>query len=318
MNRHVRRLAEIPLRVFAVLIAPVLRQMARGGVASEHFLKRGVLPVPLHFYQPIFDPDDIPQAVWQRKSTMPGVDFRPEAQLSFLERLAEFSDECRWPELSANPHEYYSQNSSFGFSSACLLHCMVRLFCPARVIEIGAGMSTLVLANALDVNRSKAGRAGQLTTIDPYLPETLDPLLPGTHESMIAEVQAIPLEKFTSLKADDLLFIDSSHVVRTGGDVNFLYLDVLPQLAPGVLVHIHDIQLPYEYHRSYSSASYTARLFWTEQYLLQAFLALNNGYRILLAGYWLQLEHPEFFKELFPTWRPDVHRPTTSFYLQHE
>src|SRR5580693_3888811 len=299
MSRHLRRLAEIPLRMFAVLTAPILSLMARAGIGSKHYLKRGVLPVPLHFYQPIFDPDKIPETVWHRKSEMPGVDFNPEGQLALLERLAEFSDECRWPEHRTNQHEYYSQNSSFGFSSACLLHSVVRLFRSTRVIEVGAGMSTLVLANALRVNERATGCRGQLITIDPHPSANVKELPAGSHQLLVADAQAIPLEEFTSLGAGDLLFIDSSHVVRTGGDVNFLYLDVLPQLAPGVVVHIHDIQLPYEYHRTYSAASHTARLYWTEQYLLHAFLTLNSSFEVLLAGYWLQLDHAERFAELF-------------------
>lgn len=316
MNRHVRRVLEIPLRLFATLTAPILSLMARGGVGSERYLKRGVLPVPLHFYQPIFDPDTIPGEVWRRKSDMPGVDFDPETQLAFTERLAEFGHECRWPESSTNPNRYHSQNSSFGFSSACLLHSVVRLLRPSRVVEVGAGMSTLILAGALDANERETGTRGGLTTIDPYPSPTVKALPPGAHDLMAREVQDVPLETFTGLGADDLLFIDSSHVVRTGGDVNFLYLDVLPRLSPGVVVHIHDIQLPYEYHRAYSAATRSARLFWTEQYILQAFLALNGDFTVLLAGYWLQLDHSERFAEMFPAWRPDIHRPTTSFYLR--
>ncbi len=98
--------------------------------------------------------------------------------------------------------------------------------------------------------------------------------------------------------------------------MNFLYLDVLPRLASGVVVHIHDIQLPYEYPRSYSASSCGPGLYWSEQYLLQAFLAFNNAFVVLLAGYWLQMEHGNRFAELFTSWHPDIHRPSTSFYIQ--
>ncbi len=312
MNRHLRRIAEVPLQAFALLTAPILSLMARAGVGSRHYLNRGVLPVPLHYYQPVFDPNSIPSAVWKRRSKMPGVDFDPDAQLAFLQRLAEFAGECRWPENVTGGQQYYSQNSSFGFSSACLLHCIVRLSRPSRVVEVGAGMSTLVLAAALQANERETGRAGQLVSIDPHV---RDPP-PHSCRRIAAEAQTISREFFTSLEAGDILFIDSSHVVRTGGEVNFLYLDVLPELAPGVVIHIHDIQIPYEYHRSYSAASHTARLYWTEQYLLQAFLAFNTNFKVLLAGYWLQREHPERFAALFPNWNADIHRPTTSFYIQ--
>jgi hypothetical protein len=106
-----------------------------------------------------------------------------------------------------------------------------------------------------------------------------------------------------------LLFIDSSHVIRMGGDVQFLYLDVLPRLKPGVLVHIHDIQLPYEYPRSYPP-----RYFWTEQYLLQSFLTHNARFEVLLGGHMLQTDHPDVFREVFP--RTAGHRVTSSFYTR--
>lgn len=316
MNRHLRALIEVPLRAFAALTAPILGQMARGGVGSERYLKYGVLPVPLHFYQPVFDPDQIPDHVWRRKSELPGVDFDADAQLGLLERLAAFSGDCRWPERSADPCRYHYENSSFGLSSACLLHSFVRLLRPARVVEVGAGMSTLVLAGALELNELAGSPRAELTTIDPAPPPAVRALSASACRLRIAAVQELPLETFTSLQAGDLLFIDSSHVVRTGGDVNFLYLDVLPRLASGVVVHVHDIQLPYEYHRSYSATSRAARLYWTEQYLLQAFLALNGEFAVMLAGYWLQLEHSERFAELYPVWQADTHRPTTSFYIR--
>lgn len=311
-----RRVAEALLRLFAILIAPLLRAMAMRGIGSEQFLARGVLPVPLHFYQPIFDPGKLPQSVWRRKTELPGINFDPAGQLAFLAHLADFAAECAWPEHATGDDKYYCQNPSFGYSSACLLHCVVRRFAPKTVIEVGAGMSTLVLSDAMDANERESGHRGDLVTIDPYPTPTVQAISPTKRRLIAAEVQATSPHEFAKLGAGDLLFIDSSHVVRTGGDVNFLYLDVLPRLASGVVVHIHDIQLPYEYHRAYSAPGSRAGFYWTEQYLLQAFLALNSVFRVLLAGYWAQLDHSVRFAELFPTWRPSEHRPTTSFYMQ--
>lgn len=307
---------EIPLRLLARLTAPVLSVMARTGIGSADYLKHGVLPVPLHYYQPVFDPESIPAAVWERRSDLPGIDFDPDGQLALLERLAAFAGECDWPERASDSEGYYWQNSSFGFSSACLLHCIVRHLRPHGVLEVGAGMSTRLLTAALQANEDESGRRGRILSVDPYQHAGAGASPDDRCELLAEEVQSVPLERFTALQAGDLLFIDSSHVVRTGGDVNFLYLDVLPRLAPGVVVHVHDVQLPYEYHRGYSAATHSARLYWTEQYMLQAFLALNSRFTVLLAGYWLHREHPERFAEVFPRYRADVHRPTTSFYMQ--
>ena len=162
-------------------------------------------------------------------------------------------------------------------------------------------MSTHILLGAIDANRREGdASAGHLLTIDPYPGSAIRALARDDFTVIPHAVQDVALDTFTSLSEDDLLFIDSSHVVRTGGDVNFLYLDILPRLAPGVVIHIHDIQLPYEYPKEYTSRRDQPRFFWTEQYLLQAFLAGNRDYNILLAGYFLQHDHPGEFEEMLP------------------
>ncbi len=311
-------MAQWPLRLFALATARLMRLMAERGLAADVYLRRGVLPVPLHYYQPVFDAGSVPAAVWERKHELPGVDFDPDAQLEFLQSISRFSSECVWPEQArqGDRTRYYSQNASFGFSSACLLHTVVRHFGPSRIIEVGAGMSTLVLLGALSENAAKSGRQGKLTSIDPYPTEAVADVRSANHRLISSEVQQTPLTEFAELGVGDLLFIDSSHVLRTGGDVSFLYLDVLPRLASGVVVHIHDIQLPYEYPRAYAAGTGSAPLYWTEQYLLQSFLSYNREFKVLLAGHYLQRDHAGRFAELFPSWQPSIHRPTSSFYMQ--
>jgi len=300
--------ATVALRALSRASAPVVAPIARWGIGAEYSLRRGFLPVPLHYYQPIFDAEAIPESVWERKHDLPGIDFNERGQLELLRELARFGPECSWPERASSG--YYAQNGTFGYSSAALLHAMIRHFAPGRLIEVGAGMSTLLIRSALELNG-----AGLLTTIDPNPREQVRDL-PERSEIIAEPVERMPVEVFEGLERNDMLFIDSSHVVRTGGDVNYLYLDVLPRLAPGVIVHIHDIQLPYEYHKAYSTRRNAPRLFWTEQYLLQAFLTHNPRWEILLAGYWAQREQPDLFQAAFPHWRPDAHRLTTSFYMR--
>lgn len=297
----VKRAAMAVLRCVAIVVAPVVALLARREVGRDVFVKRGVLPVPLHYYQPAFDPDTVPERVWSRRHDMPGVDWREDAQLELLRSFAEHGDETDWP-AEKTGETYYTGSGSFGAASAYLLHAFVRHYKPGRVIEVGAGHSTLIFRGAIDMNGS-----GTLTTIDPYPGEQVHGL--PVDELIAEKVESVPVERFEELGAGDMLFIDSSHVIRTGGDVQFLYLDVLPRLKPGVLVHIHDIQLPYEYPRSYPP-----RYFWTEQYLLQAFLAHNPRFEVLLGGYMLQTDHPDVFREVFP--RTAGHRVTSSFYMR--
>jgi predicted O-methyltransferase YrrM len=320
MKRLLKPIGKRVLRAFSRLTSPVVALVGRTGFGSEHYLRRGVLPVAVHYYQPVFDPDSLPASVWARRHDLPGIDFRTQEQLEFLRDLGRFGDECRWPEAPdpADPTRYHWDNGSFSYSSGCLLHSVVRHFDPKRVVEIGAGLSTLLLAETLATNEREHGGKRELVTVDPYPTDAVKALPDARRRLIPTDVQGVAIEELTALGEGDLLFIDSSHVVRTGGDVNYLYLDVLPRIRPGVVVHVHDIQLPYEYARSYSSQTEAPRLFWTEQYLLQAFLALNPHYRVLLAGHWCQRDHADAFATAFPHFDPERHRPTTSFYMQRQ
>jgi hypothetical protein len=109
-----------------------------------------------------------------------------------------------------------------------------------------------------------------------------------------------------------VLFIDSSHVVQVGGDVTHLFFQVLPRLAPGVVVHLHDIFLPREYPRAWVMEQHR---FWTEQYLLQAFLRFNREFEILLSAGWLSAHHPEALAAAIPSWDAERSRPG-SFWMR--
>lgn len=292
------------LRMTASALAPVFALVARTGIGSDACLKHGFLPVPIHYYQPIFDHSRVTDSVWESRSSLAGIDFDEGAQVEVLAALAAYGGECEWPEKGTG---YHWDNRSFGYTSACLLHAMVRWLQPRQIIEVGAGWSTLVSVGAMARN----GRV-TLTTIDPYAPEYA--AAQGVH--VIREpIELTDPHLLATLGENDLLFIDSSHVARTGGDVNFLYLDVLPRLRSGVVVHIHDIYLPYEYPRIYSQRE-RSRFFWNEQYLLQAFLALNPAFRVELASYLVFRDHAAEFAAAFPGFDPARHREPTSFYIR--
>jgi hypothetical protein len=113
-----------------------------------------------------------------------------------------------------------------------------------------------------------------------------------------SKVEEVSLDLFTELEPSDVLFIDSSHVVRTGGDVTYLFLEVLPRLRPGVVVHVHDIFLPREYPREWVTEELR---FWTEQYLLQAFLVFNSAFRVLFANSYVGARYATDLRETFPS-----------------
>jgi len=300
-----RRFAIPGIRLLARAIAPVAALIARAGIGSDACLDRGFLPIPIHFYQPIFDHREVPASVWERQHDLPGIDFREHDQLTLLARLGEFGGECAWPRSGRPEAGYFWDNDTFGYTSACLLHAFVRHRQPMQVVEVGAGMSTLVFRSALAANGG-----GKLISIDPY-PAPYLSRLGADHTVVDRPVQEVDRAIFEEA---DFVFIDSSHVMRTGGDVNTIYLDVLPRLRAGTTVHVHDVHLPFEYPREYSRRE-QSRYFWNEQYVLQAFLVMNHSYRIDLAGYWAQTMHPREFSEAFPGFDPRKHRATSSIYL---
>jgi hypothetical protein len=173
-----------------------------------------------------------------------------------------------------------------------IAYCMLRHFRPSRIIEVGGGYSTLLLAMAARRNENTA-----LTCIEPYPIDPLRSDMPGLETLIRTRVENIGLPFFEQLHAGDVLFIDSSHTVRIGGDVNYLFLEVLPHLKPGVIIHVHDIFFPFEYPRKWAMEQ---RRFWTEQYLLQAFLAFNEEFEVLVGAQYLATHWPEQVRATFP------------------
>ncbi|HEV8700639.1 MAG TPA: class I SAM-dependent methyltransferase [Candidatus Polarisedimenticolia bacterium] len=268
--------------------------------AFDLFQRIGVHVTPNHFYSPVPDTRELDRraGLWDKESDMPGVDLRPAAQLEWLRRVVSpLRHECSFPlDPTGVPHEYFVRNGAFGLISAAVLHCMVRHFSPRTLIEIGSGNSTYVSARAVLMNQAE-GKPGRLLAVEPHPGEVLRRGFPGLTRLIPEKVQDLGRDLFTGLQAGDILFIDSSHVVRMENDVLFLYLDVLPRLAKGVVVHIHDIFLPRHYPRRWVVEG---RRFWTEQYLLQAFLTWNPCFEVLWSGCLMQLRHPEVLRSVFP------------------
>jgi hypothetical protein len=295
-------------RLIAQFGPAIVKYMAQTGIGTDACMAKGCLPVSIHFYQPIPDIDDlIRRDVWSRESPLTGIDFRPYEQLSLLSELGrDYGDECDWLTSGAIDHgDYFTENSCFGYGCAAGTHCMVRSFKPRRIIEIGSGYSSLVISSALARNREQ-GISTDYTIVDPYPREMIRNGLNTAPHLIDKKVELLDPSFFDQLRTNDILFIDSSHTVRIGGDVNFLFLDVLPRLRPGVIVHIHDIHLPCEYHKIYATNP-SFRVFWTEAYLLQAFLCHNSDWEVLLAMTWIMTKHNDRFNQAFTHYNPQKH-----------
>jgi len=250
---------------------------------------------PVHFYQPIPDTRTLTDSFWDTESEMPGVKMNELGQLHLLEHVFPlFREEYnRFPsEPTDCPHDFYFNNPMFSGTDSLVLYCMVRHFRPELIIEVGSGFSSRISAKALQEN----GR-GRLVSIDPYPDNVLTRGFAGLSSLMPHQVQEVKLETFDELSANDILFIDSSHVVRIGSDVNFLFLEVLPRLRAGVVVHVHDIFFPLKGRRTFVMDEYR---FWSEQDMLQAFLAFNSAFEVLFCNSFLARKHFKCMKQTFP------------------
>lgn len=294
--------------IFHIFVT-LFRITAITGRGSNLCLKSGFLPLPINYYSPVPDIEDLEgRKIWDVRSELRGIDFRADAQIALLNELGlNYSDECQWPLMPTDiPSEFYLQNQSFSYGCAASTHCMIRRFKPNTVIEIGSGMSSRVISNALAMNFAKDGYHSEYIIVDPYPADFVKNRSIEMKKLVETRVELLDPAFFDRLKENDILFIDSGHCVRIGGDVNYLFLDILPRLAPGVIVHIHDVGFPYEYPKVYATSE-TFRQFWTEQYLLQSFLCFNSEFEILLAMNYLMTDHCEIFKKSFRHYNSDIH-----------
>lgn len=273
-----------------------------------------------YFYQPIPDTRTLKDELWLRQSELAGVDMNEQEQFQLLNQFLKFKNEYdAFPRDKAlKPYEYYINNDMFGPVDAEILYCMVRHFKPKKIVEIGSGYSTYLFAQAILKNEAENGNRAELTAIEPYPNEVLRRGFPGLSKLISAKVEEVDLSEFSELKENDILFIDSSHVLKIGNDVQYEYLEILPRLNKGVIVHIHDIFLPAEYPKKWVLGMHR---FWNEQYLLQAFLAFNGAFEVLWAGSYMHLRHRNQLEKASSSYNRDTvwatHVPgATSFWIR--
>ena len=205
---------------------------------------------PGHFYSPIPDLEAVDrcrETLFNPNVTeIPGIDLRAPLQLALLGSFGTYQDELPFTDEETPGLRYYFDNPYFSYGDAVILYSMLRHRQPRRIVEVGSGFSSAVM---LDTNDRFCSRRITMTFIDPY-PQRLLSLLSeddlSRHEVIGGVVQNVPLERFTSLGAGDVLFIDSSHVAKVGSDVVHLVTSVLPQLSKGVVIHFHDVFWPFD------------------------------------------------------------------------
>ena len=254
---------------------------------------------PGHFYSTIVSVDDIKKReteIWDKQNVngINGIDLNTNQQIELLNHFVKYYSEMPFkPEKQGNIR-YQFENTYYSYTDGIILYSMIRHFKPKNIIEIGSGFSSAVM---LDTNEIFFDNKIDLTFIEPY-PERLFSIMTEGDKNSIEvvsnEVQSIPLETFKKLEAGDILFIDSSHVVKTGSDVNHILFNILPILQKGVLIHFHDVFYPFEYPKEWVFAGRN----WNEDYFLRAFLMYNNNFKIRLFSEYIHRHHKDAFKEM--------------------
>jgi Methyltransferase domain len=282
------------LSQFVAAVIPMCLRNPQFRELFQNWERHGFHVTPARFNQPIPDTQSLPETLWSRPSELVGIDMNEATQLNLLESFSKFREENQqFSTAKTQEHNrFYLGNGLFDGVDALVAYCMIRHFQPRLIIEVGSGFSSLVLGQAVEKNKNSG-----LICIEPFPREFLREGFPGLQSLIEKKVQGIGLEFFSQLVSGDILFIDSSHTVKIGSDVNYLFLEVLPRLNPGVIVHVHDIFLPFEYRRDWVMNEFR---FWTEQYLLQAFLTFNCEFDVLLANYYLSHYHQEQLQAAFP------------------
>jgi hypothetical protein len=317
----------------AGLISKAWNQLREYGVRStacagrDMFLRKtfrfwesmGMHVTPSHYYQPIPDAKDLcarRESVW-KASGMIGIHMNNENQLKFLREIfpqyrEEYIKFAKDKGQKGSQYDFYFGNGAFEAVDAEVLYCMVRYFKPQRIIEVGSGFSTLLFIKAIEANRQQGKGESSLIAVDPYPATVIQNGPPGACQVIRQKVQELDVDFFQQLQSGDILFIDSSHVVKIGSDVNYLYLAVLPSLKEGVIIHAHDIFLPSEYPEDWVLREHR---FWTEQYLLQAFLTYNSAFEVLWGGSYVATNYPEELKATFPSYNKGITQPG-SFWMR--
>lgn len=259
-----------------------------------------------HFYSPVVSGEEAlndQQRIWPEVPEVPGIEFNAERQLELLQaRFPRLLDGFEYEETGPADEaldRFYESNGQFENIDPRVLFCMLRMLRPRRVVEVGSGYSTLLMK---DVNARFLDGRVSITCVEPYpRPFLLKAHTEGSIRLLQQRAQDVDARVFLELEAGDILFIDSSHVSKTGSDVNHLFLQILPRLQPSVYVHIHDIFLPSDYPKHWVLQDGRS---WNEQYLLQAFLAFNTEFEVIFGAAYVAKHYPQQLAAFLGARRP--------------
>jgi hypothetical protein len=304
---------DVILLPFVYPSALLLKGLRKIGVfrlplCKNALLQIGVFPIRDHYYEPQFNYTETLQPFSEDRN-LPGIDWNISGQLKLLSQLECSNELSQIPLDVKGSNQFYLNNGAFESGDAEYWYQLIRYFKPRRIFEIGSGYSTLMAVQAIGRNyHDDPSYSCRHVCIEPYEM----PWLRDTGVTVIRQrVEDLDVSFFSELEENDVLFIDSSHVIRPQGDVLFEYLEILPSLKKGVIVHAHDIFTPKNYIDLWLVDQVK---FWNEQYLLEAFLSNNTQWRILGALNLLKHQYYDDLRRVAPFLT--AAREPGSFYIQ--
>lgn len=318
MSKLLKRLYSIVAVVFApltILSAIWLKFIRIKGISvleEKVLMSIGVFPILDHYYEPLINPKKYLKYDLKNDRNLPGIDLNINYQLTLLDKFDYYDELLEFPldEEKTGP-EFYYNNSTYGPGDAEYLYSIIRLVKPRRIIEIGSGYSTLMAINAIRKNKQEnESYSCSHVCIEPYEHSWLNEMDIELKRDL---VENIDTSFFENLGPGDILFIDSSHIIRPQGDVLYEILELLPTISSGVLIHIHDIFTPKDYHKEWVLNKH--RL-WNEQYLLEAFLSNNSKFRIIGALNFLTNSYRDKLDSKFPILASQKERRPGAFWIE--
>ncbi len=251
--------------------------------------KFGIFPLTSNYYEPSFNFDNLKNNLSDKRK-LPGINFNIEYQIKNLKQF-DYKKELENLNLNNNSpnFKFNINNNFFEAGDAEIYYQMIRYYKPTKIIEVGSGHSSLLAKEAITYNKQIDNVISELTCIEPYENKWLEK---NNIKVIRKEIEEIDTNIFTDLDKNDILFIDSSHVIKPQGDVIKIFLEILPKLKSGVIIHIHDIFSPRDYLENWLKIE---NRFFNEQYLLEGILDNSSRYSIMLS---LNLLKYDFYKEL--------------------
>lgn len=261
-----------------------------------------------HFYSPIANAKEIEEGIATRSydpNDLVGINLKLESQRILLKKFAKFYTELPFKEHKQPHLRYYFDNPAYCHSDGICLYSMIRHLQPKKIIEVGSGFSSALMHDVRQLfftsNGGGHNNSLHITHIEPY-PTLLHSLLKQSDiDSPFTRIlpnrlQEINLSIFEELEANDILFIDSTHIAKINSDVNRIFFEILPRLKRGVYIHFHDIFYPFSYPNDWLRDKNS----WNETYLLRAFLSFNPAFEIVFFNTCLNHLHKDEFATALP------------------